>query len=418
MLLIMPEPVAPPEDLAIDPIDPDFYAAPRRAIEWLQSRAPAYLYDPRPRYHSPAWIVSRHEDVYRALGDVETYSTTDPLHEVQFHFEPAGYAASDFDPRLQRSATPQISEGRAHTRLRRLVPLKPRVIRQMEPRLREIVREVVAGIPPGQECDFTDLVANRVPQLVVCELLGLAPEQGDQTPRWGRSMFASARPDGVADPDSMREMLDVLDGVIQAHRESPRDDLVSGLLEAEWQGERLDDDEIRMWCWALMLGGQDTTASSLANGMQGLLEHPRQVDRLLADLSLIPNAVEEQLRWSTAIRYFNRTLRKDVTIGGVEVPAGSVVFLSLLAANFDATVFSRPFEFDVGRSFETPHVAFGYGPHFCIGATLARVEMRLVLEELARRFSRWERVRPAEPRTTGMSIVINEPARIPVRFSV
>jgi len=152
--------------------------------------------------------------------------------------------------------------------------------------------------------------------------------------------------------------------------------------------------------------------------MQGLLEHPQQVGRLLADRSLIPNAVEEQLRWSTAIRYFNRTLRKDVTIGGVEIPAGSVVFLSLVAANFDARVFTRPFEFDVGRSFETPHVAFGYGPHFCIGATLARVEMRLVLEELARRFSRWERVRPAEPRTTGMSIVINEPARIPVRFSV
>ena len=173
MIFLMLEPVRPPEDLSIDPIDPGFYASPRQAIEWLQQRAPAYLYDPRPRYHSPVWILSRYEDIHRALGDVEIYSTTDPLHEVQFHFEPEGFEASGFDPRLQRSATPQISEGRAHTRLRRLVPLKPRVIRRMEPRLREIVRAVVAEIPPGEEFDFTDLVANRVPQHVVCELLGL-----------------------------------------------------------------------------------------------------------------------------------------------------------------------------------------------------------------------------------------------------
>lgn len=230
-------------------------------------------------------------------------------------------------------------------------------------------------------------------------------------------MFASARPDGVADAAGMKEMLDVLDQLIEDHRTSPKDDLVSGLLEAEWQGERLDHDEIRMWCWALMLGGQDTTASSLANGMQGLLEHPEQVTRLLSEPNRIPNAVEEQLRWSTAIRYFNRTLRKDVHLHGQTLTAGSVVFLSLVAANFDSEVFERPFEFDVTRAFAQSHVAFGYGPHFCIGATLARLEMRMVLEELAARFSKWELVEPARPKTTGMSIVLNEPAELLVRFT-
>lgn len=411
------ETATPPSDVSIDPIDPDFYVQPRAAIEWLQNQSPVHLYDPRPRYHSPVYILSRWKDVHAALADTARFSTSDPVHEVQFHFEPEGFEASDFDPRLQRSATPQISEGRAHTRLRRLVPLKPRVIRRMEPRLRAIVRDVVASIEPAETFDFTEVVANEVPKRVVCELLGLSKEQGEQTKRWGLSMFASARPDGVADPAGMREMLDVLDGVIEEHRSSPQDDLVTGLIDAEWQGERLDHDEIRMWCWALMLGGQDTTASSLANGMQGLLEHPGQVSKLLDRPEFMPNAVEEQLRWSTAIRYFNRTLREDIVLHGQALEAGTVVFLSLVAANFDAQVFARPFSFEVERSFTHPHVAFGYGPHFCIGATLARVEMRMVLEELARRFSRWELAEPVRPRTTGMSIVVNEPGVIPVRLS-
>jgi cytochrome P450 len=412
----MPSP-SPPKDLVIDPIDPHFYDAPRRAIEWLQRESPVHYYDPRPRYHTPAYILSKWHDVNTALGDIQTYTTTDPVQEVQFHFEPEGFEKTDFDPRLIRSATPQISEGRAHTRLRRLVPLRPRTLRLMEPRLRALAREAIDAILPGEVIDYSKVVANRVPKLVVCELLGLTREQGEQTERWGQSMFASARPDGVADAAGMKEMLDVLDQLIEDHRTSPKDDLVSGLLEAEWQGERLDHDEIRMWCWALMLGGQDTTASSLANGMQGLLEHPEQVTRLLSEPNRIPNAVEEQLRWSTAIRYFNRTLRKDVHLHGQTLMAGSVVFLSLVAANFDSEVFERPFEFDVTRAFAQSHVAFGYGPHFCIGATLARLEMRMVLEELAARFSKWELVEPARPKTTGMSIVLNEPAELLVRFT-
>jgi cytochrome P450 len=408
----------PPDNLRIDPIDPHFYDSPRRAIEWLQREAPVYSYDPRPRYPHTSYLLTRWHDVREALGNNRIYSTTDPVHEVQFHFEPQGFAGSGLDPRLQRAATPQISEGRAHTRLRRLVPLKPRLIREIEPRLRALVREVVAGIEPGASIDFTEQVANRVPLLVVCELLGLSPEQGAQTRRWGRAMFASARPDGVADPSSMQEMLDALDDLIEAHRRTPREDVVSGLIDAEWQGERLDHDEIRMWCWALMLGGQDTTAASIANGMQGLLEHPGQAEPIITNPALIPNAVEEQLRWTTAIRYFNRTLREDVTLHGERLPAGSVVFLSLLAANFDAEVYEHPFEFDATRSFEHPHLAFGYGPHFCIGATIARVEMRLVLEELAARFSRWELAAQPTRDVTGMAIVVNEPGPIPVRFHV
>jgi len=279
-----------------------------------------------------------------------------------------------------------------HTRYRRLVNrgFTPRMVATLEPRMREIARGAVETVLRDGSFDFATRLANRLPVQVICELTGVpASDQGtveELSDRIQAGAAQGATGAGIATAE-IAELCAYANRLADAKRKQlaggrPPDDIVTTLLSADVDGQALSPSEFGLFFLLLAVAGNETTRTALSGGALAFAEHPEQWARLRAHPELLPSAVEEILRWTSPILYMGRTATEDVEIRGEKIRDGERVVLWYASANFDEGVFADPLRFDVART-PNEHVAFGAGgPHFCLGANLARLELRVMLGEL------------------------------------
>jgi cholest-4-en-3-one 26-monooxygenase len=264
----------------------------------------------------------------------------------------------------------------------------PRRVQEREARVREIAVDLLERAKARGRFDFVHDVAAWLPLVVIGDMLGVDPADYARLLAWSEAMILGtgattlARMEDAA--QAFEEYVAYQRSVIADRRTRPRDDLVSILVHAEVDGTRLGDDELVMEALLILIGGDETTRHVLSGGMYQLLLHPEQRAALAADPARIPAAVEEMLRWVSPIQNMARTAVRDVELRGQRIRAGEKALLLYPSANRDAAVFDEPFRFDVARA-PNEHVAFGIGAHFCLGANLARLELRVLVEEAVRR---------------------------------
>jgi cytochrome P450 family 142 subfamily A polypeptide 1 len=263
----------------------------------------------------------------------------------------------------------------------------PRRVDDHEPKLRRICRDLIAAVAAQGRCDFVRDLAAPLPMIVIGDMLGVEPEDRAALLRWSDELIegtsATATPEQrAAAATAFSEYALYHRRVLEDRRARPRDDLMSVLVHAEIDGDRLDDDALLQESLLILVGGDETTRHVISGGMLALIQHPEQRALLAREPARIPAAVEEMLRWVTPIQNMNRTATRDVELRGAHIRKGDKVLLLYRSANRDERVFDDPMRFDVTRD-PNPHLAFGgYGTHHCLGASLARLELRVMFEEL------------------------------------
>jgi cytochrome P450 len=333
------------------------------------------------------WVLSKHADVLAASTDPATFCSRRGILLLEIG---ADYASP---PTMMHTDPPE------HTRYRALAQpgFAPSLIRSLEPVVRARARTLLDGLQPGVVRDVVAPVTVPFPLQIIAELLGIPDDEWPRFYLWSEAVI----PGAIDLPDDERqalqaEMVTYLVGEAKARRDAPRDDLISALGAAEVDGERLSDDELAMFLVQLLVAGNETSRNMLSGGLVALAERPDQWQALRDDRRRVVTAVEELLRWTTPVVYFMRTATRDVEVRGARIGEGEPVVLLYASANRDRDEFGPSAdEFDVTRS-PNRHMAFGFGPHFCIGAALARLEGRVLLEELLDRFARLESGGPVE----------------------
>ena len=334
---------------------------------WLRDHAPVHFDE-----GSGLWGIARYDDVLAAERDPRTFSN-------------AGGSRPDTGP------LPWMidMDGRDHSKRRKLVSagFTPGRVRATEPHLRDICDDLIDRVCERGTCDFVHDLAAPLPMIVIGDMLGVAPADRDEVLRWSDGMLASlsGEPEGIATAAAAFEAyLGYAHRMIAERRATPTDDLFSLLVHATVDGDRLEDDEIVFESLLLLIGGDETTRGVSSGGMEQLLLHPEQRRRVLDREELLASAVEEMLRWVSPIKSMARTTTVPVEVAGVAVPAGAKVLLLYESADFDERHFAEPDRFDIERS-PNDHLAFGFGPHFCLGAGLARSELRALFGQVFRR---------------------------------
>ncbi|HLU41144.1 MAG TPA: cytochrome P450 [Microthrixaceae bacterium] len=308
-----------------------------------------------------------------------------------------------------------------HIRRRKLVNrgFTPRQVRGSEPAVRAACDEIIDSVIERGECDFVTDVAAWLPMIMIGDALGVAPEDRARLLEWSddlvRGLVGSEGDALDRATASYVEFRAFAEDAIARRRAEPTDDLMSVLVHAEVDGERLDDESIIHESLLILIGGDETTRHVITGGMYQLLVDPDQRRLLADDPSLIPTAVEEMLRWVSPIRNMNRTVVADTELAGKQLRAGDKLLLLYPSANRDASVFDDPFTFDATRE-PNDHVAFGFGTHFCLGNSLARLELVCMFEHLLERMPDMELVDPTEPRNRPANFVSGYES-MPVRFT-
>jgi cytochrome P450 len=373
-------------------------------------RNPYPLYDQlrsaSPVFQEPGsglWMIFDYEGVKRALSDPEAFSSRYGPEWIVF-----------LDP-------PR------HTKLRALISkaFTPRSIANLEPRIRELARGLLDRTVERGEMDLVADFSAPLPMLVIAEMLGVPVADRPRLQRWADVMLAMSYTISGKQTDAARaataeyvaataEMDAYLTGLLRERRAAPRDDLLTRLVEAEVDGERLSPQETLGFFQGLLLAGSETTMGLINNAVLCFMEHPDQLARLRAAPDLLPLAVEEVLRYRTPLQWMYRLPRRDVEMHGRVIPAGKLVLVVLAAANRDPQQFQEPGRFDITRD-PNPHLAFGHGIHFCLGAPLGRLEARVALAEFLER-AKGFRLASAEPWVPRKGSHVHGPARLPIRF--
>lgn len=387
----------------------DFYLAdPHAAFRRLRAEDPLHWYE-----GGRFWCATRHAEVCEISRRPRSFSSAHgtQLFEIPLRLAGTDLGIADSAPSIIRMDPP------AHNRHRKIVigAFTPRIIAALESRVREIARESVAAIPTGEPFDFVERVAIPLPMLVIAELLGVPRSDYDAFRRWSDVMIeAGASGPG---PDTLATVIELFQYMVEKaaeRRREPREDVLTKLALAEIDGDRLSDAELGTFCLTLLVAGNETTRNLIAGGMHALLEQPERWRTLCADPALVPGAVEEMLRWVSPIRNFARRVQHDVDLAGKRLRAGDYVALFYGSANRDESVFGPNVdEFDLRRPNADRHVAFGFGEHLCLGAALARLEARVMFEELIARGPGFALAGPVEPLA---STLVNGIARMPVVF--
>jgi cytochrome P450 len=332
------------------------------------------LRDEHPVYHDPlndSYSLSRFEDVWQAVHDPETFSS-------------AGVAEAETLPGLII-----YLDDPHHGWLRAIVSraFTPKRIADLEPRVRELAAGLVGASVERGCCDVVHDLAAPLPSTVIAELLGVPAEHVASFRSWTEEFLGIASVDDFA--DAAANIFRLAGEILDARRRAPCDDLISALLAAEVDGVRLSDEDLLGFCFNLIIAGNDTTTSLIENGVSLLARHPDQRAELVEDPSLIPGAIEEMVRIDSPVQTLPRTSTREVELHGVTIPTGSRVQLVWGAANLDEREFTDPTRFDIHRTM-VRHLGFGHGTHFCLGAALARLEARVVFEELLARAPDYE----------------------------
>lgn len=340
------------------------------------------------------WVVSRHADVLRILRDPMGFSSAGWEAGFLRRFPTAVYERlpairAHFDTQFL-----SISDPPEHTRLRRPIvkALTPRVVETLRPRIEEIVDGLLDKVDAtGGQIDYVRDFAYPLPATVIADILGIPAEDREQFMGWSADVmdFLSTGDPSLERAEraqvSMASMRDYARQLIADRREHPDEALVSLLIAAIGLDEPFSEEELVVTTIALITAGHETTANLLSSGLLALLRHPDQLDRLRADPELTPTAVEEFLRFDAPLQRFRRVVVDDVEVGGRQLRAGQFVMAFGGSANHDPAVFSDPDVVDVGRD-PNPHLTFGQGIHFCVGAGVSRLEAKIVFDRLLRRY--------------------------------
>jgi cytochrome P450 len=292
----------------------------------------------------------------------------------------------------RRKSNMLFADPPVHTRLRALVTqaFTPRTVEQLRPHIAEIADQLIDGMAARGEMDLIRDFAFPLPVIVIAELLGVPPEDRDRFKAWSTDMTLGVNPAASAeDLGKVQRAIAALDVYLQPifdeRRRAPRNDLISELVRVQEAGDRLSRDELSATCRLLLTAGHETTVNLIGNGVLALLRHPDQRNRLLADAALLPNAVEELLRFDSPVQLSIRFASTDTTLGAHEVKRGDLIVVLLGGANRDPAEFADPDRLDLGRANAGAHLSFGGGIHYCLGAPLARLEGELAIGALLRR---------------------------------
>jgi cytochrome P450 len=405
----------------IDLASHDFFvdAFPHEAFRLLREHDPVHWQPEAPPNHG-FWAITKYHDVETVIDDPATYSS-----------ERGGVILEEMAPdELDARKSMMETDPPRHTRMRKIAsPLfTPRSMREYEGYCRDIARDVLDKALAKGEFDFVLDVAKELPIRVLVRILGVPDEDTDRLIEWGDTMIGNTDPEYtsfVIDRDdtsdyrlmpfrspAAADMMNYGHEMAEIRRADPQNDLVTKLVHAEVDGDRLSTRDFDNFFVLLVVAGNETTRNGISHGMQALMDNADQLRLLQDDPSLIPSAVEEMLRWGSPTIMFRRTATRDTELRDVRIAEGDKVVVWFASADYDEEVFADPFRFDVRRS-PNRHFAFGAGgPHFCLGAPLARLEMRVMFEELLPRIASME---PAGEVSRLRSNFINGIKHMPVR---
>jgi len=346
-------------------LSPDFYADPHPLFAWMRENAPVYWDD-----GTGIWGIAGYDDVLHVSKHNETFCSGQ------------GSRPDSSVPSMINMDPPQ------HILRRRIVSagFTPRRVEEHEPFLRRKVGELLDRAIAAGRCDFVRDVATPLPMYMIGELMGLPEADHAQLLHWSDLFATGGEHMREAVVPAVQAYAEYILAIVGERRGRGGDDLVSLIVDAEVEGERLSDEDLVFETMLILVGGDETTRHVISGGLEALLRHPEQLERLRAEPDgLMVPAIEEMLRWVTPIQNMNRTATRDVLLGGQRIREGDRMLLLYPSANRDAAVFDDPFRFDVARD-PNPHLAFGgFGRHHCLGAQLARLELRVLFEELLAR---------------------------------
>ncbi len=391
----------PAHEPLTDPlVDDSFYAGdPFPQYARLRDQAPVAWNDTK-----GFWAVSRWDDVMAVSTEPETFCSGRGILVMEIG------ATYDSPPTMMHTDPPE------HTVYRKLVQpgFAPGRMRALEADVRRRAKLLVDEIEAGRPADFVETVAVPFPLYIISALLGMPDEDWQRFFEWSEAVIPGATDWSEEKRAELQaDMHEALLATTVARRADPRDDLISVLAQVEIEGRRLSDAELTMFLVQLLVAGNETTRNMISGGLVALADRPAAWEQLRRDRSLVPTAVEEMLRWTSPVVSFMRTATRDAELGGQAIRDGDPVLMLYASANRDERQFGPTADrFDVGRE-PNHHVAFGFGAHFCIGATLARIEARQLLEELLDRF---ETVEPAGDVERSSSAVIAGVKRAPLVF--
>ncbi|HYN31478.1 MAG TPA: cytochrome P450 [Ilumatobacteraceae bacterium] len=354
------------------------------------------------------WAISRHADVVEVSRTFQTFSSAR-----------MGALVNQDRPDLEIARMMIDTDPPEHTRLRNIVNrgFTPRAMKLLEDHFHEVAARLVDEALAAGDVEFVESVASELPLVAIAELLGIPIDDRRKVFDWSNRMIGATDPDysgGIEDASAAAAELYMYANEMAAERRiEPRNDLVTTLISAEG-GDELSEHEFDLFVLLLSVAGNETTRNGISHGLLALIEHPDAFDALKSDPSLVPSGVEEMLRWGTPVNNFLRTATCDTVLHGTQIEEGDAVVMLYASANRDEEVFVDPFRFDVTR-YPNPHVTFGGGgPHHCLGFNLAKMEMRILFEELVTRVSSVELIGEV---TRLRSAFIHGIKQLPVRVS-
>jgi cytochrome P450 len=384
-------------EVAIDPFP--YYAVLRRD-------APVCLVEP-----GGFWAVSRYEDVARVVADPIAFSS----RGVAPALDPP-WLGLEFNAGAHSMV---VQDPPDHTRLRSMVnrAFGPALLAATEPPLRALAERLADGLVSEGEVDFVSTFATPFIASVIGSVLGLDPSRHVRFKRWSDILNSAGPVSQGPEHDELvrsayRELHSHCAEVLEARRRKPGSDLMSALLQVQTDGQALNDRELHSFFHLLFIAGLETTIHLISKSVLRFTDHPDEVDRLRADPALIPRFLEEMLRYDPSVHHIFRQSTGDASLSGGTIPAGGFIVVMLASANRDEARFPQADVFDADRD-TRGHMAFGHGPHTCLGLALARMEARVALETLLSRFRRFER-RPGPPEWMH-TIIVRGLARLPIR---
>jgi cytochrome P450 len=354
------------------------------------------------------WLVTRYDDARRALTDtrlskrrVEAFTVRDGL----------------ISPELREAINADMlsSDPPDHSRLRRLVStaFTARRVESLRPRVQEITDELLDAMAGRDRLDLIDEFAFPLPIRVICELLGVPSDDRDSFRAWSNTIVAGVA-SGPRLAPALRSIVDYIRQLIADKRSHPADDLISALIAINEDGDRLTDNELSSMIFLLLIAGHETTVNLIGNGAFLLLSQPDRRERLRCEPALLPTAIEEFLRYESPVQTSTFRITTDaIELGDQHIPAGQPVLISLLSANRDDERFTEPMRFDLGRR-DSPHLAFGHGIHYCLGAPLARLEALVAFGSLLTRYPEIRLAVPPAELTWRSGVLLRSLVSLPV----
>ncbi|QYG93633.1 cytochrome P450 [Iamia sp. SCSIO 61187] len=405
----------------IDLLDFDRFTEgiPHEWFTWLRRNEPVHHH---PEPDGPGfWVITKLDDVTVCNRDAGTFSSAAARGGVVGLTE---RPPTEGDAPSEAGNLMLFMDPPDHTRYRRLVNrgFTPRMIGQMEVHIRDltttILDRVLASSGPQGESDFVVDIAAELPLEVIAELIGVPTEDRHKIFDWSNRMIGADDPEYAVSQEKLFEaqveMFMYAQGLAEKHRQKPEDDIINALLSAEVDGESLSDMDFNLFFLLLSVAGNETTRNAISHGMNAFLENPDQWELLASDPDRhIKGAVEEILRWASPVLYFRRNATQDFELRGHTIRAGDKISMWYISANRDEDHFEDPFRFDITRD-PNHHIAFGGGgPHFCLGAQLARMEIQVLFEELVKRVDHVESLGPPDRLRSNF---IGGIKHLPVRF--